>query len=105
MSNTYKDLLIFSLSNIAEWKSEVEMIIPEEMRKDFYGADTCEFLGDRKYILRLYWENGNKRWEIGCKNEYAHGRYIRWCKKGYKSWETEYLNGKLAAERVSNFSS
>jgi len=91
----YKDLLILRLSNLTEWKNEKEMIIPEEMRKDFRWATSCEFLGDGKYILRDYRENGNKRWEDEYQNGQLHGRSIDWKRDGNKLCEQEYNNGKL----------
>ena len=117
---TYKQLLILRLSNLTEWKNENEMLIPEEMRGDFDWAETCEFLGDGRYILREYWKNGwlgwkteyqngqrhgkdiywwwkngNKRWEREYQNDQRHGKDIYWWENGNKLWETEYQNGQL----------
>ena len=48
-----------------------------------------------KYIVRRYWENGQKRWEDECQNGLPHGKYIGWHENGQKHWESEYQNGKL----------
>jgi len=90
----YKQLLILSLSNLTEWKNEKEMIIPEEMRRDFNWCNTCEFLGDGRYILREYWGNGQPRWKIEYQNGRLHGKAILWWENGNKRWEDEYQNGQ-----------
>ena len=92
---TYKKLLILRLSNLTEWKNEAEMIIPEEMRGDFNDAETCEFLGDGKCILRRYWENGQTRWKKEYQNGKSHRLSLGWYKNGQQWWKTEWQNGKL----------
>jgi len=89
----YKQLLILRLSGTIEWKSEAEMIIPKEMRKDFDYSHTCEFLGDGKYILRGYWENGNKHWEAEYQNGLLHGFNLGWYKNGRLHWKIKHQNG------------
>ena len=91
----YKQLLILSLSNITKYKNEAEMIIPEEMREDFGWHQTCELLGDGKYILRRYWENGQPAWKEEYQNGRRHGRAILWWEDGNKRWEDEWKNGKF----------
>jgi len=89
----YKQLLILRLSNLTEWKSEAEMIIPKEMRRDYYWFETCELIGDGKYILRYYWSNGNKHWEAYYQNDQRHGKYICWKQNGDRYREEEWSNG------------
>jgi len=115
----YKQLLILSLSGVAEWLNETEMIIPEEMRKDFSHAASCEFLGDGKCILcryhgsgKLYWkieyqngrrhgfsfgwyENGRLHWKIEYQNNQLHGLSCGWMEDGQPYWKREWKNGKL----------
>jgi len=91
----YKQLLILRLSNLTEWKSEAEMIIPEEMRRDFDWAKTCEFLGDGKYILRRYWEHGHPSWKEEYQNGQKHGLSFGWYENGHPYRKKEYQNGQL----------
>jgi len=91
----YKQLLILSLSNITKYKNEAEMIIPEEMREDFGWHQTCELLGDGKYILRRYWKSGNKLWEKECQNNQQHGQSMGWYESGNRHWKIEYQNGLI----------
>jgi len=65
----YKQLLILRLSNLTEWLNETEMIIPEEICEDFGWFDTCEFLGDGKYILRSYHTYSYIVWETKWESE------------------------------------
>jgi len=90
----YKQLLILRLSNLTEWKNEREMIIPEEMRKDFGWAHTCEFLDDGKYILRCYYKGGHRQRETECQNGQRHGLDFYWYKDGQLYWKIEYQNGQ-----------
>ena len=89
----YKDLLILKLCHLTEWKNEKEMIIPEEMCGDFGWEETCEFLGDGKYIFRRYCENGQPRLKVDCQNGQRHGFSLGWWKDGQPKWKTEYQNG------------
>jgi antitoxin component YwqK of YwqJK toxin-antitoxin module len=50
---------------------------------------------ENKYIVRYYWENGNKWWEYEYQNGQLHGKWIAWYKNGNKRWEREYQNGQL----------
>jgi len=88
----YKELLILRLSHLTEWKNETEMIIPEEMCGDFLRDNTCEFLGDRKYIIRSYYENGRPARKAEYQNGLRHGLSIGWRENGDKYWEREYQN-------------
>jgi len=88
----YKDLLILRLSSIVEWKNEREMIIPEEMHRGFSWYDTCEFLGDGKYILRDYYKNGSPRRKEEYQNEQQHGFDLGWWPSGRPYWKIEYQN-------------
>ena len=90
----YKQLLILRLSNLTEWKNETEMIIPEDMRGYFGWADTCEFLGDGRYILRGYYECGQLHREVEYRNGKLHGMDIGWHKNGRLWWKMEYQNGE-----------
>ena len=90
----YKQLLILSLSNITEWKNEREMIIPKEMREDFGLANTCEILGDGKYILRNYYESGQLCWKEEYRNGQQHGFDLGWYENGQMWWKEEYQNGR-----------
>jgi antitoxin component YwqK of YwqJK toxin-antitoxin module len=47
-----------------------------------------------KYIVRYYYEDGNKHWEEEYQNGRRHGKYIAWYKNGNKCWEEEYQNGQ-----------
>ena len=91
---TYKQLLILGLSNITKWKSEAEMIIPEEMRKDFGRVNTCELLGDGRYILRGYYKNGQTAWKIEYQNGLQHRFSLGWHENGHQKWRVEYQNGQ-----------
>jgi len=91
----YKQLLILRLSNLTEWKNEKEMIIPEEMRDSFWCAETCEFLGDGKYILYRYYKNGQLHHRIEYQNNQLHGLYIGWYEDGSRRWQSEYQNNQL----------
>ena len=75
MNLLYKKLLILGLSGIARWKNEKEMIIPDGILNDWYGPNlTCEFLGDGRYMLRGYYDDGSIRF-FG--REYKDGVLIR----------------------------
>ena len=89
----YKQLLILRLSNLTEWLNEKEMIIPEEMRKDFNWATSCEFLGDGRCILRRYWENGRLFRKTEYQNGKRHGLDFCWHEDGQQWWETECKDG------------
>jgi antitoxin component YwqK of YwqJK toxin-antitoxin module len=47
------------------------------------------------YIVRHYYENGNKNWEQEYQNGQPHGKYIWWHENGNKGWEYKYQNGQL----------
>jgi antitoxin component YwqK of YwqJK toxin-antitoxin module len=47
-----------------------------------------------KYIVRYYWDNGNKCWEYEYQNGQLHGKCIDWYENGNKEWEREYQNGQ-----------
>ena len=89
----YKQLLILRLSNLTEWLNEKEMYIPGEMHRDFNYAETCEFLGDGKYILRDYWKNGHLYWKREYHNGQIHGTNLGWHENGQPHWKAEYQNG------------
>jgi len=91
----YKQLLILKLSNLTKWKNETEMYIPEDMRRDFDWAKTCEFLGDRKYILYRYWKNGHLYRKTEYQNGLKHGLDLSWYPDGQPDWKVEYQNGRL----------
>jgi len=117
--NHYKQLLILSLSGIAEWKNEKEIIIPKDMAGDFELSDTCEPLGDGRYVLRDYRECGQLYWQteylngrrdgLDCswrdsgklwmrqeyKNGKFHGHSVVWYRNGQKKWEAWYENNRL----------
>jgi len=76
------------------------MIIPKEMREDFDWCETCEFLGDGKYILRLCWENGHLRWKREYQNDLKHGEDITWWSNGNKRCEVYYRNGRLHGKYI-----
>lgn len=48
-----------------------------------------------KYMIRYYYENGQKRCEEEWKNGQRHGKLIDWHKNGQKWHEAEYQNGQL----------
>ena len=48
-----------------------------------------------KYIVRRYYDNGQKWWERGYQNGQRHGKNIGWYFNGQKWWEEEWQNGKL----------
>jgi len=86
----YKQLLILKLSGVVEWKNEKEMMIPEEMHKDFDLYQTCEFLGDCRYILREYHKNGKLYRRAEHQNDQRHGKWISCYKSGQLMVEMEY---------------
>ena len=47
-----------------------------------------------KYIIRYYYSNGNRRYEIECRDGKRHGKFIKWRENGNKHLETEFKNGK-----------
>lgn len=96
----YKDLLIFQLSGVAEWKNEKEMIVPYNMkpRLDLMPASgiiTCEFLGNNKYVLRNYYSDGFIYWRTEYKNEKRHGNCKGFSNDGDLLWDRTYKNGNF----------
>ena len=96
----YKQLLILRLSNLTKWKNDEEMIIPEEMRRDFDWTNTCEFLGDGKYILRDYYNNGNKYYKAEYRNGQQHGESILWLMNGKKWHHYKHQDGELIGSMI-----
>jgi len=94
----YKKLLILSLSNIAEWKNEAEIIVPSDICVFNFlpGGSllTCELLGDRRYIIRTYYENGIKASEEEYVGSERSGSSIFYNLNGAKNCQIEYQNNK-----------
>ena len=49
-------------------------------------------------MVRAYWENGTKCWEIEYQQGQKHGKNIGWRKDGTKYWEVEYHHGERVSE-------
>jgi antitoxin component YwqK of YwqJK toxin-antitoxin module len=47
-----------------------------------------------KYVVRHYYENGQKHWEANYHQDLRHGKYIGWHKNGQKYWEIDYHQGQ-----------
>ena len=47
-----------------------------------------------KYIVRRYYPNENKEYEVEYQNGKLHGKSIYWWQNGNKHWEQEYQNGQ-----------
>lgn len=47
-----------------------------------------------KYIIREYWNNGQKYSEKEFQNKQLHGKYFLWYYNGQKAWELKYQNGR-----------
>ena len=92
---TYKNLLILKLSHLTEWKNDKEMYMPNDMVCYDGAFFTCEFLGDRRYVLRGYYENGDIWWERNYKDGKLHGRTILRYVGGKKYWEDIWEDGGL----------
>jgi len=92
---TYKDLLIYKLSGITEWKNEKEMILPSEYISGAALHRTYEFLGDGKYVLREYFQNEQIFWKSEYQNDEAHGLYLGWHDNGQLHWRKELRNGHI----------
>ena len=90
----YKQLLVLRLSHLTEWLNENEMIVPEEMHGDFNYGETCEFLGDGKYILRDYYESGQLCWKAEYQNGQRHGLDLGWWESGQQWWKEEWQNNQ-----------
>lgn len=66
--------------------------------KDKFDQDiTIEIIDieQEEYIVRTYYENGQKWWETEYRNGQRHGKDIGWYKNGQKYREVEYKNDKL----------
>ena len=99
---TYKNLLILQLCHLTEWKNDKEMYVPNDMMEKYAGAFfTCEFLGNRRYILRSYYENGSEAWEQEYKDGKRNGKHIGWYENRNKHWEEEYKDGKRNGKYIS----
>ena len=54
-----------------------------------------------KYIVRNYYNNGQKYLEEEYKNRQQHGKTTRWYENGQKIEETEYKNGQLHGKKIT----
>jgi len=66
------------------------------------GPITVEMadISQQRYIVRRYWENGNKVWEKEFQHNQQHGKHIEWYRNGNKWWEVEYQNEKLHGKYI-----
>jgi len=101
MEMDYKDALILKLSGTAEWKNANEMIVPKEFTK---GSDcdhyTIDFIKDKEYILRAYWDDGSLSGSLKYINDEPHGRVLWRYKSGKKLIKAKYHNGQLHGKYI-----
>jgi antitoxin component YwqK of YwqJK toxin-antitoxin module len=54
----------------------------------------------KKYIIRYYYPNGQKKCEAEYQNDQRHGKYLRWYENGQKECETEYKNDQIDGKYI-----
>jgi len=87
------------------WMSDITTKTGNEIHwKNEYGEDITVEPVDMKecrYIVRKYYDNGQKYWEIEYKDNKLHGKDIAWYKNGQKMWEKEYKDNKKQGKSIS----
>jgi hypothetical protein len=53
-----------------------------------------------KYVVRHYYENGQKNWETDYYQDQRHGKDIGWHKNGQVYWESDYYQGQLHGKDI-----
>ena len=93
----YKELLILRLSHLIEWKNEKEMFVPN----NFTGGsltNTCEFLGNGRYIIRSYYNIKLYANKLYAKKEYKNnllnGLSLGWHENGQRRCRVEFRDGR-----------
>ena len=99
----YKDLLVLELSGTTEWKSDAEMIIPDDLTDGLMKNGwnyTCEFLGDGNYIIREY-EYETQRVEEWYYRDVLHGPFLLWNRHGVKIVEDYFKYNNLHGQSIN----
>ena len=92
MQELAQEVFIAKLSGIAKYKTPNEIWWENEQGDKI----TIEFINNSvsNFIIREYYESGNKVYEAEFKNEEIHGKETIWYENGNKDFEVEYQNGK-----------
>lgn len=87
------DILASKLSGTIKYKNTKEMWL-EDKSGEQITIELIDIIG-KKYTVRHYYKNGNKKAEYNYIDDMEHGQFTIWYENGNKCWEYHYKNGKL----------